>query len=34
VVVIIAVILFLRRNEARLQREADRAMPGPLEARR
>ena len=31
VIVIIAVILFLRRNEARLQREADAAMPGPLE---
>jgi membrane protein DedA with SNARE-associated domain len=34
VAVIIAVIVFLRRNEARLQREADRAMPGPLQARR
>jgi membrane protein DedA with SNARE-associated domain len=34
VAVIIAVIVFLRRNEARLQREADQAMPGPLEARR
>ena len=32
--VIIAVIVFLRRNEARLQREADEAMPGPLEAPR
>ena len=32
--VIIAVIVFLRRNEARLQREADRAKPGPLSARR
>ncbi len=31
VAVIIAVIVFLRRNEARLQREADQAMPGPLE---
>ena len=30
VAVIIAVIVFLRRNEARLQREADEAMPGPL----
>jgi membrane protein DedA with SNARE-associated domain len=34
VAVIIAVIVFLRRNEARLQREADRAMPGPLKAPR
>ena len=34
VAVIIAVIVFLRRNEARLQREADEAMPGPLEAPR
>jgi len=34
VAVILVVIVFLRRNEARLQREADRAMPGPLEARR
>jgi hypothetical protein len=34
VAVIIAVIVFLRRNEARLQREADQAMPGSLEARR
>jgi hypothetical protein len=32
--VIIAVILFLRRNEARLQREADQAMPVPLDAPR
>jgi membrane protein DedA with SNARE-associated domain len=31
VAVIIAAIVFLRRNEARLQREADEAMPGPLE---
>src|SRR4030081_1490052 len=31
VVLIIAAIVFLRRNEARLQREADEAMPGPLE---
>ena len=31
VIVIIAVIVFLRRNEARLQREADAAMPGRLE---
>ncbi len=31
VIVIIAVIIFLRRNEARLQREADAAMPGRLE---
>src|SRR3982074_85961 len=30
--VIVAVIVFLRRNEARLQREADAAMPGPFEA--
>ena len=34
VAVIIVVIVFLRRNEARLQREADRAMPGPLKAPR
>src|SRR5712691_3218834 len=34
VIVIIAVVVFLRRNEARLQREADAAMPGPLEASR
>jgi membrane protein DedA with SNARE-associated domain len=34
VAVIIAVIVFLRRNEARLQREADQAMPGPLDAPR
>ena len=34
VAVIITVIVFLRRNEERLQREADQAMPGPLEARR
>jgi membrane protein DedA with SNARE-associated domain len=34
IAVIIAVILFLRRNEARLQREADQAMPPPLEAPR
>src|SRR2546429_798706 len=32
--VIIAVIVFLRQNDARLQREADKAMPGPLEAPR
>ena len=32
VAVIVAVIIFLRRNEARLQREADAAMPGPFEA--
>jgi membrane protein DedA with SNARE-associated domain len=31
VIVIIAVIIFLRRNEARLQKEADEAMPGRLE---
>jgi membrane protein DedA with SNARE-associated domain len=31
VIVIIAVIVFLRRNEARLQREANEAMPGRLE---
>jgi len=34
VAVIIAVIVFLRQNEARLQREADRAMPAPIEAPR
>jgi membrane protein DedA with SNARE-associated domain len=34
VAVIIAVIVFLRRNEARLQREADQAMPAPFEAPR
>jgi membrane protein DedA with SNARE-associated domain len=34
VAIIIAAIVFLRRNEARLQREADEAMPGPLEAPR
>jgi membrane protein DedA with SNARE-associated domain len=34
VAVIVAVIVFLRRNESRLQREADAAMPGPLEAPR
>ena len=34
VVVIITVIVFLRRNEARLQAEADRAMPGRLKAPR
>ena len=34
VIVIIAVIVFLRRNEARLQREADEAMPGPFEPSR
>src|SRR5712692_430849 len=34
VAVIIVVIVFLRRNEARLQREADRAMLGPLKAPR
>jgi membrane protein DedA with SNARE-associated domain len=34
VAVIIAVIVFLRRNEARLQGEADQAMPGPLKAPR
>jgi membrane protein DedA with SNARE-associated domain len=33
IMVIIAVIVFLRRNEARLQREADEAMPGRLKAR-
>src|SRR6266566_3435370 len=31
VAVIIAAIVFLRRNEARLQREADAALTGPLE---
>jgi len=34
VVVIIAVIVFLRRNEARLQREADAASPGRVEVAR
>jgi membrane protein DedA with SNARE-associated domain len=34
VAVIITAIVLLRRNEARLQREADEAMPGPLEAPR
>jgi membrane protein DedA with SNARE-associated domain len=34
VAVIITVIIFLRRNEARLQREADRALPGRLNAPR
>jgi membrane protein DedA with SNARE-associated domain len=34
VAVIVTVIVFLRRNEARLQREADKAMPGRLKARR
>ena len=34
VAVIITVIVFLRRNEARLQREADKAMPGRLKAPR
>jgi membrane protein DedA with SNARE-associated domain len=34
VAVIILVIVFLRRNEARLQREADRAMLGPLKTPR
>ena len=34
VAVIIAVIVFLRRNEARLQREADQAMPEPVKAPR
>ena len=33
-VIIIAAIVFLRRNEARLQREADEAIPGPLDAAR
>src|ERR1700737_2504345 len=33
-VVVIAVIVFLRRNEARLQREADEAMPGRVETPR
>jgi len=31
VLAIVAVILFLRSNEARLEREAERAMPGPLD---
>lgn len=34
IAVIITVIVFLRRNEARLQREADQAMPGRLKAPR
>jgi membrane protein DedA with SNARE-associated domain len=34
VAVIIAVIVFLRRNEARLQAQADQAMPGLLKAPR
>ena len=34
VAVIIAVIVFLRRNEARLQREADQAMAEPVKAPR
>lgn len=34
VALIITVIVFLRRNEARLQREADKAMPGRLKAPR
>jgi membrane protein DedA with SNARE-associated domain len=34
VVVITGAIVLLRRNEARLQREADLAIPGPLEAPR
>jgi membrane protein DedA with SNARE-associated domain len=34
VTVIVAAIVVLRRNEARLQREADESMPGTLEARR
>ena len=34
VAVIIAVIVFLRRNEARLQREADHAMLGPVASKR
>jgi membrane protein DedA with SNARE-associated domain len=34
VAVIVTVIVFLRRNEARLQREADQAMLGPVESRR
>jgi membrane protein DedA with SNARE-associated domain len=34
IVIIIGAIVFLRRNEARLQREADEAMPGPLESPR
>ncbi len=33
-VVVIAVIVFLRRNEARLEAESERAMPGPLEQHR
>ena len=34
IAIIVAGIVFLRQNEARLQREADKAMPGPLEAPR
>ena len=30
IAIIVAAIIFLRRNEARLQREADEAIPGPL----
>jgi membrane protein DedA with SNARE-associated domain len=33
VVAIIAVIIFVRRREAQLIAEADRAMPGPLKLR-
>lgn len=31
-VIVVAAFIFLRRNEARLQKEAERAMPGPLQA--
>jgi membrane protein DedA with SNARE-associated domain len=30
-VIVVAAFIFLRRNEARLSREAERAMPGPLD---
>jgi len=32
VLVIIAFLVFLRRNEHRLEEEAERALPGPLSA--
>jgi len=32
VIIIIAFLIFLRRNEHRLEDEAERAMPGPLDA--
>jgi membrane protein DedA with SNARE-associated domain len=33
-VIVVAAFIFLRRNEARLTREAERAMPGPLDVPR